>query len=462
MSATALQRATDEGRRDCAPSELTTALARCRHAFLGIGLISGMINLLTLTGSLFMLEIYDRVLPSRSVPTLVGLAAIAFSLYAFQGVLDVLRGRVLVRVGTSLDETLIRRVFDLVVRLPLSAKPEGDGLQPVRDLDRVRGFLSGLGPTALFDLPWMPLYIAICFLFHPWIGATALVGALLLVSLTFVTELRARKPTRAAVKAGAVRTALAEASRRNAEVLQAMGMGTRMASLWGDANASYMSLAAAGVGRRRRSWRGIEGDAPRASIERAGSRRLSCDRAAGDRRRDDREFDPDLARACSGRARDRQLARLCRRPPKLEAADGTVCRPSGARSTDGAAASGVDLLGRERHRGPARNRAHRRAGRDLFAQSGQRSSASSARAPPASPRSLVCSSACGNRRAARCASTEPPSSNGIRMRSAAISAICRRTWSCSPAPSPRISRGSTPRPIRRPSSPPRARHACMT
>ena len=242
MSATTLQRATDEGRRDCVPSELTTALARCRHAFLGIGLISGMINLLTLTGSLFMLEIYDRVLPSRSVPTLVGLAAIAFSLYAFQGVLDVLRGRVLVRVGTSLDETLIRRVFDLVVRLPLSAKPEGDGLQPVRDLDRVRGFLSGLGPTALFDLPWMPLYIAICFLFHPWIGATALVGALLLVSLTFVTELRARKPTRAAVKAGAVRTALAEASRRNAEVLQAMGMGTRMASLWGDANASYMTL----------------------------------------------------------------------------------------------------------------------------------------------------------------------------------------------------------------------------
>ena len=242
MSATTRQRATDEGRRDCAPSELTTALARCRHAFLGIGLISGMINLLTLTGSLFMLEIYDRVLPSRSVPTLVGLAAIAFSLYAFQGVLDVLRGRVLVRVGISLDETLIRRVFDLVVRLPLSAKPEGDGLQPVRDLDRVRGFLSGLGPTALFDLPWMPLYIAICFLFHPWIGATALVGALLLVSLTFVTELRARKPTRAAVKAGAVRTALAEASRRNAEVLQAMGMGTRMASLWGDANASYMTL----------------------------------------------------------------------------------------------------------------------------------------------------------------------------------------------------------------------------
>ena len=85
---------------------------------------------------------------------------IAFVLYAFQGVLDVLRGRVLVRIGASLDEALSARVFDILVRLPLRRAPSGDGLQPVRDLDQVRGFLSSLGPTALFDLPWMPLYLA--------------------------------------------------------------------------------------------------------------------------------------------------------------------------------------------------------------------------------------------------------------------------------------------------------------
>ena len=124
-------------------------LASCRHAFLGIGLMSGMINVLYLTGSFFMLEVYDRVLPSRSIPTLVGLAVIAVVLYAFQGVLDVLRGRVLVRIGASLDEALSGRVFDILVRLPLKARPAGDGLQPLRDLDQVRGFLSGLGPTAL-------------------------------------------------------------------------------------------------------------------------------------------------------------------------------------------------------------------------------------------------------------------------------------------------------------------------
>src|SRR6186997_2650027 len=123
-------------------SELGEALRACRNAFIGVGIMSCMINLLYLTGSFFMLEVYDRVLPSRSVPTLVGLAVIAFVLYAFQGVLDVLRGRVLVRIGASLDEALSGRVFDILVRLPLKARPAGDGLQPIRDLDQVRSFLS--------------------------------------------------------------------------------------------------------------------------------------------------------------------------------------------------------------------------------------------------------------------------------------------------------------------------------
>src|SRR3954451_1441124 len=224
-----------------ARSELRTVLASCRHAFLGIGLMTGMINVLYLTGSFFMLEIYDRVLPSRSIPTLVGLAVIAFVLYAFQGVLDVLRGRVLVRIGASLDEALSGRVFDILVRLPLKARPAGDGLQPIRDLDQVRSFLSGLGPTALFDLPWMPLYIAICFLFHVWIGITALIGATLLVGVTLLTEFRTREPTRTAAMTGMARNALAEASRRNAEVLQAMGMGTRIGDLWRQSNAKYMA-----------------------------------------------------------------------------------------------------------------------------------------------------------------------------------------------------------------------------
>ncbi len=115
-----------------------------------------------------------------------------------------------------------------------------DGLQPMRDLDQLRAFLSGTGPSALFDLPWMPLYLAICFMFHVWIGITALAGAAILVSLTIATEVLTRVPTKAAGEFGASRLALAEASRRNAEVLQAMGMAGRLGTLWGSANVKYM------------------------------------------------------------------------------------------------------------------------------------------------------------------------------------------------------------------------------
>ena len=173
-------------------SELGDALRACRSAFVGVGVMSCMINLLYLTGSLFMLEVYDRVLPSRSVPTLVGLAILAGGMYIAQGVLDLIRGRILGRIGTALDQSLNSRVFETVVRLPLIVGARNDGLQPLRDLDNVRSFLSGMGPGAFFDLPWLPFYLAICFAFHVMIGLTALVGAIILVSLTVVTEYMSR------------------------------------------------------------------------------------------------------------------------------------------------------------------------------------------------------------------------------------------------------------------------------
>jgi ATP-binding cassette subfamily C protein len=222
-------------------SDLATALGSCRGAFAGIGLFSGMINVLALTGSFFMLEVYDRVLPSRSVPTLAGLAVLAAILFSFQGVLDLIRGRVLVRVGAALDEALSGRVYDTIVRLPLKTGGRNDGLQSLKDLDNIRSFLSGLGPTALFDLPWMPLYLGICFAFHFWIGMTAFCGALILIGLTIVTELRTRGPIKAATSLGMSRNGFAETSRRNAEVVAAMGMGDRLGRRWSEANRKYMA-----------------------------------------------------------------------------------------------------------------------------------------------------------------------------------------------------------------------------
>ena len=157
-----------------AGSELAAALIACRQAFIAIGVFSGVSNLLMLSGALFMLEVYDRVLPSRSVPTLIALVILVTGLYAAQGVIETIRSRILVRVGNSLDEAMGMRVYDAVVRLPLKSGSRAEGAQPIRDLDTVRGFLSGAGPVALFDLPWMPVYLIVCFVFHPYIGLTAL------------------------------------------------------------------------------------------------------------------------------------------------------------------------------------------------------------------------------------------------------------------------------------------------
>ena len=203
--------------------------------------MSCMINILYLTGSVFMLEVYDRVIPSRSVPTLVGLVILCGVLYVAQGILDMLRSRILGRIGTSLDEALNARVFETIVRLPLMVGNRNDGLQPLRDLDAVRSFLGSMGPGAFFDLPWLPFYLAICFAFHWVIGVTALVGAIVLVILTLITEFMSRQPARDTLTLGARRNDIAASSRRNAEVLVAMGMSGRLTKRWTDANEKYLS-----------------------------------------------------------------------------------------------------------------------------------------------------------------------------------------------------------------------------
>jgi ATP-binding cassette, subfamily C, type I secretion system permease/ATPase len=222
-------------------SELMAALATCRSAFLGIGLFSGMSNILMLTGSFYMLEVYDRVLTSRSIPTLVAISILAGVLFVAQGLIDLIRGRLLVRMGVSLDEALSARVYNAVVRLPLKTGQRGDGVQPLRDLESIRAFLSSFGPTALFDMPWMPLYLVIIFAFHPILGVTALAGAVLLIALTALTEMLTRAPTRAATRSSMTRNELAEASRRNSEVLIAMGFAGRMETRWRMANQAYMT-----------------------------------------------------------------------------------------------------------------------------------------------------------------------------------------------------------------------------
>lgn len=187
-----------------------------------------------------MLQVYDRVIPGRSLPTLVGLGIIAATLFVFQGILELVRSMLLVRVGTSVDEQFGETVYSSLIVLPSRMQVPGDGLQPVRDLDSVRGFLSGPGPTALFDLPWMPFYLGLCFLFHFWIGITALTGAIALVGLTALAEIKSRQPAKDAAKIASERNVLAEATRRNSEAVLSMGFGHLIGERWSEISRRYL------------------------------------------------------------------------------------------------------------------------------------------------------------------------------------------------------------------------------
>ncbi len=217
-----------------------SVISASRGAFLGLALFSGLINVLYLTGSFYMLQVYDRVIPSRSVPTLIALSLLAATLFAGQAALDYFRSRVLLQMARSLDERLSPAVFRIVGQMSLTGNGSANGLQPMRDLDQVRSFLSGGGPLGLIDLPWMPFYLGICFLFHPLIGIAALMGAIMLITITICAEVFTRKPIAEVARHAAVRNGLAETSRRNAEVVAALGMGRRVGDLWEQANQKHL------------------------------------------------------------------------------------------------------------------------------------------------------------------------------------------------------------------------------
>lgn len=221
-------------------SELAQALGQSRAALVSVALFSGVINILALTSSIYMLQLYDRVIPSHSVPTLIGLTILMLILFAGYGALDVVRTRVMSRIGLRVDRALRDRALGLVLVLPLRSTG-ADALQPIRDLDTLRGFLGGAGPVALFDMPWMPIYIGLVFLLHPWLGLLATAGAAILVCLTGATEMRSRARTRSASTSAAARHSLAEAGRRNAEAIRALGMTRRFSDLWSLQTERYLA-----------------------------------------------------------------------------------------------------------------------------------------------------------------------------------------------------------------------------
>src|SRR3954471_13413050 len=199
---------------------------------LGIAAFSGVVNVLMLSGSLYMLQVYDRVIPSRSVATLIGLSLIVLTAYLMQGYFDALRSRMLCRVATLFDVGLQEQIHTALATLPLRGARPMLMQQPLRDLDQIRTFMSGMGPTAFLDMPWIPIFLIALFLFHPAIGMTALLGTAAIIAMTLLTERMSRGAAKAAMDGSAQRQVLADATQRNAEVIRALGMVDRFAARW--------------------------------------------------------------------------------------------------------------------------------------------------------------------------------------------------------------------------------------
>jgi PrtD family type I secretion system ABC transporter len=222
-------------------STVRSAAGALSHIVATLFLVSGVVNVLALTGSFYMLQVYDRILTSHSVPTLVALSFLAAILFLFQGGLEVLRGQVLVRLASRMDRRLTPLAHDAVMRLRSVTGAQGNAVQPIRDVDAIRTFLSGQGPVAFLDMPWMPLYLGFVFILHPVLGCVTVFGALFLIGLTVLTERLVRAPGEAAMTVSRKRWAIAEATDRNAEALQAMGFGGRFSRRLDVVNAEHIA-----------------------------------------------------------------------------------------------------------------------------------------------------------------------------------------------------------------------------
>ena len=213
-----------------------------RGVFVFLFGISGVINVLALTSAFYMLQIYDRALTSGSVPTLLALSVLAIGLYLFQGLFDVIRSQILVRLGARLDRRIAPLAHQVAIDMPRFGFSTAEALERGRDVDTVRGFLGSQGPIALFDLPWMPVYLIFVYLLHPWLGGLTLAGALVLIVLAIATELMTKRLAQSTYKAIIERNAVADSNARNAEVLKAMGLTSRAVARFNEKNAKHLSL----------------------------------------------------------------------------------------------------------------------------------------------------------------------------------------------------------------------------
>jgi ATP-binding cassette subfamily C exporter for protease/lipase len=213
------------------PNELILAVRAHRTALLGVALFSGVINLLYLAPSIYMLQVYDRVLASRSEFTLVVLTLLIVGLYALMAFLENFRSAVLIRVGNALDEVLSKRVFTAAFERNLRMG-SGNAAQAMSDLTQLRQFATSNGLFAFLDAPWFPIYLIVIYFFHPWLGAFSLVAAVLLAAMTVISDRSSKAPLAESNQAAIAANQYVNSNLRNAEVIEAMGMLPNLMRRW--------------------------------------------------------------------------------------------------------------------------------------------------------------------------------------------------------------------------------------
>ncbi|WNZ00162.1 Alkaline protease secretion ATP-binding protein AprD [Sulfurospirillum sp. 'SP'] len=212
-------------------TELKKTILKAKKSFIFVGVFSFFINLLQLTSPLYMLQLYDRVMVSRSESTLWFLTLLIVVLFATMAILEMVRSRVLVRVGNKLDNLLSDRIFESVFKLA-NKMPGKASSMPLNDLTQIRQFMTGNGLFAFFDTPWMPIYIFVLFLFHPYFGFFAIFAGAVLTVFAIMNENTTKVKLAEANKLSRDSNVFVDASLRNAEVIHALGMQSSMKKIW--------------------------------------------------------------------------------------------------------------------------------------------------------------------------------------------------------------------------------------
>ncbi len=228
--------------RNAHENSLMAALKACKGSFISVGFFSFFVNALMLVPSFYMLQVYGRVVTSGSIPTLVMLTLIMTILLGTMGSLEWVRSRIMVRLSTRLDVLLSRDLYRASFRKALDSGGMDASAQPLNDLTGLRQFLTGNGLFAFFDTPWLPVYIGVMFLFHPWYGWFAIACAIVLLVLAVVNEKLTGKAIAEANRQNIAANLHTNKTLRNAEVIESMGMLETLMGRWGERQRQVLLL----------------------------------------------------------------------------------------------------------------------------------------------------------------------------------------------------------------------------